>query len=69
LVSLTFGRRQVFVANPKKPPQIENILRRNKEKLETFLLNFQNDKEGQFAVSGPLSLSLFREAEGAFAHR
>jgi hypothetical protein len=24
---------KVFVANPKKPPQIEGILRRNKEKL------------------------------------
>lgn len=37
---------QVFVANPKKPPQIENILRRNKDKLLAFLKNFHNDKEG-----------------------
>lgn len=37
---------QVFVANPKKPPQIEAILRRNKEKLLVFLKNFHNDKEG-----------------------
>ncbi|KAG5220050.1 mo25 protein [Salix suchowensis] len=38
---------QVFVANPKKPPQIEVILRRNKDKLLVFLKNFHNDKEGQ----------------------
>jgi calcium binding protein 39 len=36
----------VFVANPKKPPQIESILRRNKEKLLAFLKDFHNDKEG-----------------------
>ncbi|KAL1689588.1 Mo25-like protein [Schizophyllum commune] len=36
---------KVFVANPKKPPQIEAILRRNKEKLLVFLRNFHNDKE------------------------
>jgi calcium binding protein 39 len=38
---------QVFVANPKKPPQIESILRRNKEKLLNFLKSFHNDKEGE----------------------
>ncbi|KAI0794978.1 Mo25-like protein [Abortiporus biennis] len=38
---------KVFVANPKKPPQIENILRRNKEKLLQFLQNFHNDKEDE----------------------
>lgn len=37
---------QVFVANPKKPPQIETILRRNKDKLLQYLRNFHNDKEG-----------------------
>jgi len=37
---------KVFVANPKKPPQIESILRRNKDKLLVFLKNFHNDKEG-----------------------
>ena len=37
---------KVFVANPKKPPQIETILRRNKDKLLVFLKNFHNDKEG-----------------------
>jgi len=39
---------KVFVANPKKPPQIETILRRNKDKLLVFLKNFHNDKEGVF---------------------
>lgn len=41
---------KVFVANPKKPPQIESILRRNKEKLLTFLKGFHNDKEGTFTI-------------------
>lgn len=42
---------QVFVANPKKPPQIEAILRRNKEKLLVFLKGFHNDKDDeQFTV-------------------
>jgi calcium binding protein 39 len=42
---------QVFVANPKKPPQIESILRRNKEKLLKFLKDFHNDKDDeQFSV-------------------
>ncbi|KAG5337263.1 hypothetical protein C0989_010052 [Termitomyces sp. Mn162] len=39
---------KVFVANPKKPPQIETILRRNKEKLLVFLKGFHNDKDGMF---------------------
>jgi len=38
---------KVFVANPKKPPQIESILRRNKDKLLSFLKNFHNDKEDE----------------------
>ncbi|CCL99916.1 uncharacterized protein FIBRA_01941 [Fibroporia radiculosa] len=38
---------KVFVANPKKPPQIEMILRRNKDKLLTFLKSFHNDKEDE----------------------
>ncbi|KAK7692046.1 hypothetical protein QCA50_005451 [Cerrena zonata] len=38
---------KVFVANPKKPPQIETILRRNKDKLLGFLKNFHNDKEDE----------------------
>ncbi|EKM77538.1 hypothetical protein AGABI1DRAFT_115118 [Agaricus bisporus var. burnettii JB137-S8] len=38
---------KVFVANPKKPPQIEGILRRNKEKLLVFLRNFHNDKDDE----------------------
>ncbi|KAH9896863.1 Mo25-like protein [Cubamyces lactineus] len=38
---------KVFVANPKKPPQIESILRRNKDKLLKFLKDFHNDKEDE----------------------
>lgn len=48
-VRLTVRCYQVFVANPKKPPQIETILRRNKDKLLQFLKNFHNDKEGQYS--------------------
>ncbi len=39
----------MFVANPKKPPQIETILRRNKDKLLKFLKDFHNDKEGSIS--------------------
>lgn len=47
------------MANPKKPPQIEGILRRNKEKLLVFLKNFHNDKEDeQFGVSSFTSLAM-----------
>ncbi|KAN0125844.1 Mo25-like protein [Russula decolorans] len=38
---------KVFVANPKKPPQIEAILRRNKDKLLAFLKDFHNDKDDE----------------------
>lgn len=34
------------MANPKKPPQIETILRRNKDKMLVFLKGFHNDKDG-----------------------
>jgi calcium binding protein 39 len=46
---------QVFVANPKKPPQIESILRRNKDKLLVFLKNFHNDKDGACPPRSPRS--------------
>ena len=36
------------MANPKKPPQIENILRRNKDKLLVFLKNFHNPTQPQY---------------------
>lgn len=39
------------MANPKKPPQIEAILRRNKVKLVEFLKNFHNDREGRSKVT------------------
>ncbi len=38
---------KVFVANPKKPPQIEAILRRNRERLVRFLGEFHNDKDDE----------------------
>lgn len=56
---------QVFVANPKKPPQIEAILRRNKDKLILFLRNFHTDRDDeQFNVRFfPLVSSLCIELE------
>ena len=42
---------KVFVANPRKAPNIESILRRNKNKLLIFLKAFQNDRDDdQFNV-------------------
>lgn len=35
---------QVFVANPNKPRPIQEILYRNREKLDEFLSKFQNDR-------------------------
>lgn len=43
-------RWQVFVANPNKPPQIVTILRRNKDKLLSFLKEFHNDKDGKSSL-------------------
>jgi hypothetical protein len=41
---------KIFVANPKKPEDISDILACNKQKLITFLQSFQNDKDDtQFA--------------------
>lgn len=41
---------KIFVANPKKPEDISDILACNKQKLITFLQAFQNDKDDtQFA--------------------
>ncbi|PWN30191.1 Mo25-like protein [Jaminaea rosea] len=52
---------KVFVANPKKPPVIENILRRNRERLVTFLSNFHNDKDDeQFADEKSYLISLLQ---------
>eukprot|EP01041_Mallomonas_annulata_P008306 gene8306-17087_t len=36
---------KVFVANPKKPTAIRTILYKNRDKLVTYLSNFQTDKE------------------------
>ena len=38
---------KVFVANPKKPEAIEAILRRNKDRLLSFLQEFHNDKDDE----------------------
>jgi len=38
---------KVFVANPHKTKPVHDILLKNKEKLMTFLSNFQNDRKGE----------------------
>ena len=40
---------KVFVANPKKPPEITRILLNNRSKLIAYLENFQNEKNGGIA--------------------
>lgn len=53
---------KVFVANPQKPPQIINILAKNRERLLRFLDNFHIDKEDeQFDEEKEL---LVKEIEG-----
>ncbi|KAL7425138.1 Hym1p [Cryptotrichosporon argae] len=38
---------KVFVANPNKPPEIARILKRNKDRLLSFLKEFHNDKDDE----------------------
>ena len=38
---------KVFVANPDKPLAVQTILLKNKEKLISYLANFQNDREDE----------------------
>merc|ERR1719197_243014 len=38
---------KVFVANPKKPADVADILLKNKEKLIAYLENFHNDKDDE----------------------
>jgi calcium binding protein 39 len=60
---------KVFVANPKKPPQIEAILRRNKDKLLVFLKDFHNDKDGESLLQlSPLSMTQSRHSHRRTIH-
>jgi calcium binding protein 39 len=47
---------KVFVANPKKPEAISQILVNNREKLIAYLKNFQNSK-GRTALASQLGAS------------
>lgn len=38
---------KVFVANPKKPPEIVKILVTNRDKLVTYLTHFHTDKDDE----------------------
>ncbi|GAK62818.1 mo25 protein [Moesziomyces antarcticus] len=58
---------KVFVANPKKPPQIENILRRNRERLVKFLADFHNDKDDEQFVDEKQYVLQIIEATGKTA--
>lgn len=42
---------KVFVANPKKTPAVESILRRNRSRLLTFLQGFLPDRTGMLAMA------------------
>ncbi|KAJ9479786.1 Protein HYM1 [Pseudozyma hubeiensis] len=55
---------KVFVANPKKPVQIENILRRNRERLVKFLGEFHNDKDDEQFVDEKQYVLQIIEATG-----
>lgn len=57
---------QVFVANPNKPPNIQSILRRNKEKLISFLEGFHNDRDGKCAGSPLRRPSRYHRANSSF---
>ncbi|EST10128.1 Mo25-like protein [Kalmanozyma brasiliensis GHG001] len=58
---------KVFVANPKKPPQIEGILRRNRERLVRFLGEFHNDKDDEQFVDEKQYVLQIIEATGKTA--
>jgi calcium binding protein 39 len=55
---------KVFVANPKKTPEVVSILYKNKEKLIAYLENFHSDKDdAQFAEEKELIISTLSELE------
>ncbi|CAM9697541.1 unnamed protein product [Discosporangium mesarthrocarpum] len=55
---------KVFVANPRKPPEVTKILVKNKAKLIAYLENFHNDRVSKLFVSCFRSLSpRFRSTE------
>ncbi|KAJ1034099.1 hypothetical protein NDA18_000968 [Ustilago nuda] len=58
---------KVFVANPKKPPGIESILRRNRERLVKFLADFHNDKDDEQFVDEKSYVVSIIEATGKTA--
>ncbi|KAK0538527.1 Hym1p [Tilletia horrida] len=55
---------KVFVANPRKPPVIENILRRNRDRLVSFLSNFHNDRDDEQFVDEKQYVLQIIEATG-----
>ncbi|CAM9456751.1 unnamed protein product [Chrysoparadoxa australica] len=56
---------KVFVANPKKPPEITKILVNNRERLIDYLGVFHNDKEDeQFKEEKELLIHTLRQLEG-----
>ena len=56
---------KVFVANPKKPPEITRILLNNRSKLIAYLENFQNEKDDeQFREEKALLINTLKKIEG-----
>ncbi|KAI0557302.1 Armadillo-like helical domain containing protein [Gracilaria domingensis] len=55
---------KIFVANPKKPPEVEHILRRNKERMLSYLTDFLSDREDeQFQEDRELVLQEIRSLQ------
>ncbi|KAJ1735380.1 conidiophore development protein hyma [Coemansia biformis] len=56
---------KIFVANPKKAPEVHKILYKNKDKLVKFLVDFQNDKNSdeQFRDEKAFLVKGIRELE------
>lgn len=61
---------KVFVANPKKPPEVTKILVTNKAKLIAYLENFHNDRVrwmiSCFSVGRAQAESSVRKYRGVF---
>ena len=55
---------KVFVANPRKPPEVVKILHMNKEKLVAYLQGFHNDRDdAQFIEEKQLIIDTLRALE------
>ena len=56
--------RQVFVANPNKPPAVLEILRKNQDRMLRFLSDFQARQRQRESASQPHTLPPSRRRGG-----